>query len=199
MEDVKRMNAEKRHLKNQTVKVYKMLGRKADLLPWKEITQEIPDVIETIEKIDAEKFRPSKVSAFVDGIDYAEEPSPSLSEGQSSIEAEKQGAEVLSSSVDGPVQQGLPIKKAEEKAAIVDPRTGLSRPSNGAFFSNEWEYYDWYRAVEKESPGTLNDADWRYIEGYEASEEWREHYGERGYGRMARELIEESRSPNIQP
>ena len=66
MEDVKRMIAQKRDLKKQTVKLYKMLGRKADALPWKEIVQEIPDVIETIEKIEAEKPRSKIISPFLE-------------------------------------------------------------------------------------------------------------------------------------
>lgn len=69
---------------------------------------------------------------------------------------------------------------------IVDPRTGLSRPNDGTVFKNEFEYYDWYRSIEEKFPGILNHIDWRKIENYEASEEWEDFYGQRGYVRMAR-------------
>jgi len=66
MEDVKRMIAQKRSLKSQTVKLYKLLGKKQEQLPWKEIIQEVPDVVETIEKIEAEKPKSKFISPFVD-------------------------------------------------------------------------------------------------------------------------------------
>lgn len=66
MEDVKRMIAQKKSLKNQTVKLYKFLGKKQERLPWKEIIQEIPNVVEAIEKEEAKKPRAKFVSPFID-------------------------------------------------------------------------------------------------------------------------------------
>lgn len=66
MEDVKRMIAQKKSLKNQTVKLYKLLGKKQEQLPWKEIIQEVPNVVEAIEKIEAEKPKPKFISPFAD-------------------------------------------------------------------------------------------------------------------------------------
>ena len=55
VEDVKRMITEKRGLKKQTVKLYKLLGHKAsEQLPWKEIVETVPNVVETIEKAQSE-------------------------------------------------------------------------------------------------------------------------------------------------
>lgn len=65
MEDFKRMTAQKKSLKNQTVKVYKLLGKKQDLLPWKDIVQEIPNVVEAIEKIEAKKPKSKFISPSV--------------------------------------------------------------------------------------------------------------------------------------
>ena len=65
IEAVKRLNARKRSLKNQTVKLHKLLGQKsAQVLPWREIVQEIPNMVETIEKIEAEKPKPKIISPF---------------------------------------------------------------------------------------------------------------------------------------
>jgi putative transposase len=64
MEEVKRRIAQKRDLKKQTVKLYKMLGQKAGSLPYKEIIQEIPEIVETIEKIEIERFQPRLTSPF---------------------------------------------------------------------------------------------------------------------------------------
>lgn len=72
MEDVKRMIAQKKSLKKQTVKLYKLLGKKQDRLPWKEIIQEVPNIVEAIEKIEADKPRPKIVSPFRD--DESKEP-----------------------------------------------------------------------------------------------------------------------------
>jgi putative transposase len=66
MEDVKRQIAKKRDLKKQTVKLYRLLDKKQEQLPWKEIIQEIPDVVETIEKIEAEKPKPKFISPFLE-------------------------------------------------------------------------------------------------------------------------------------
>jgi putative transposase len=66
LEDVKRMIAQKKSLKNQTVKLYRLLGKKQDQLPWKEIVQEIPNVVEAIEKEEAEKPKAKFISPFSD-------------------------------------------------------------------------------------------------------------------------------------
>lgn len=186
MEDVKRMIAQKRSLKSQTVKLYKLLGKKQEQLPWREIINEVPDVIEAIEKEDAKKPRPPVISPFVDGIDYGNEPGAFALDEQNLIETEGQKDEIVSPFTDEPIQQEPSAKELYEKPIIVDSRTGLSRPNDGAVFKNEFEYYDWYRSIEEKFPGILNDADWRKIESYEASEEWEDFYGRRGYARIAR-------------
>jgi putative transposase len=61
MEEVKRGNARKRKLKSQTVEIYRLLGHKsAEILPLKEIVEEVPNVLKAIEKIDAEKTSQEK-------------------------------------------------------------------------------------------------------------------------------------------
>jgi putative transposase len=186
MEDVKRRIAQKRGLKKQTVKLYKMLGRKADALPWKEIVQEIPDVNEIIEKIEAEKPRPPIISPFIDGIDCSNEVGPLFSQEPNLTDSKSQKNEIVSPFIDEQIQKDLPTKGPAKKLIIVDPRTGLSRPSDGRVFKNEFEYYDWYRAIEEMSPGVLNEADWGKIETYEGSEEWEDYYGRSKYARMAK-------------
>jgi len=220
MEDVKRMIAQKRNLKKQTVKLYKMLGRKAESLPWKEIVQEIPDVIETIEKIEAEKPRPKMISPFIDEpeISIKEEDQPpdkkeviidprsGLSRpGDGSIfevelqrydwywdiekkmpgilndadwewikeyEASEQWRRIYSSSKDAHMMRG-----GSRPIIFVDPESGLSRPTKDGFFQSMWEYYDWYRDIEKQFPGILNDRDWGHIRDYEATKLCRDIYG----------------------
>jgi putative transposase len=73
MEEVKRQNAQKRSLKNQTVKLYRMLGMKAgQALPWKEIVSEVPDVVRQIEKIESQK-KIVRISPFVEEPERTED------------------------------------------------------------------------------------------------------------------------------
>ena len=61
MEAVKRAISAKRSLKSQTVRLHKMLGaRSAEALPWREIVEEVPDVVRAIEKRE-EKAQSSKL------------------------------------------------------------------------------------------------------------------------------------------
>jgi putative transposase len=85
MEDVKRMIAQKRSLKSQTVRLYRLLGKKQEQLPWKEIIQEIPNVVETIEKVEAKKPQPRIISPFLD----SPEPKAEI-EGHGDIETESE-------------------------------------------------------------------------------------------------------------
>jgi putative transposase len=187
VEHYKRGVAQKRSLKNQTIKLHKLLRKKQqDRLPWKEIINEVPNVIEAIEKEDAKKPRPPNISPFREEIDYGSGSGAFALDEQNLIETEGQKDEIVSPFTDEPIQQEPSTKEVCEKPIIVDPRTGLSRPSDGTVFENEFEYFDWYRSIEEQFPRTLNDTDWRKIENYEASAEWEDFYGRRGYARMVR-------------
>jgi putative transposase len=103
LEDVRRRIGQKRSLKKQTVKLYKMLGHKAEALPWKEIVQEIPDVVEIIEKIEAEKPKGKFISPFIDGINHGEEATE------------------------------LTPEVPDEDGIVVHPESGFSNPAGGYF------------------------------------------------------------------
>lgn len=76
MEEVKRQIAQKRKLKKQTIGLYRLLDYKAsEILPWKEIVNKVPSIIETIEKIEAEKPATKFISPFVNGVTYNESTS----------------------------------------------------------------------------------------------------------------------------
>ncbi len=65
MEAVKRAIAAKRSLKNQTVRLHKMLGaRSAEALPWREIVAEVPDVVKAIERAEEKTAKVVKISPF---------------------------------------------------------------------------------------------------------------------------------------
>jgi putative transposase len=70
MEAVKRAIARKKTVKRRTLELHKMLGSKqADqMLPWKEITAEVPKMAEAIEKIENEKKdrKVVSISPFID-------------------------------------------------------------------------------------------------------------------------------------
>jgi putative transposase len=67
VEEFKRQIARKKKLKSQTVNLYRLLSYKgSEMLPWKEIVNEVPNVIEAIEKIDAEKSKPKLIPQFVE-------------------------------------------------------------------------------------------------------------------------------------
>jgi putative transposase len=73
VEEFKRQIARKRNLKSQTVKLLRLLGHKsAEVLPLKEIVEEIPSVLKTIEKIDAERSSQEKRWPLPDGSDSVE-------------------------------------------------------------------------------------------------------------------------------
>jgi len=55
------------------------------------------------------------------------------------------------------------------KPLWVDPRSGLSRPTKNDYFDSMWEYYDWYKKIEKKFPGILNDKDWAHLRDFEAT------------------------------
>jgi putative transposase len=79
MADVKRQIARKRNLKSQTVKLYRLLGHKsAEVFPLKEIAEEIPSVLKTIEKIDAEKSSQEKRWPLPDESDSLESVSEAI-------------------------------------------------------------------------------------------------------------------------
>jgi hypothetical protein len=163
MEDVKRMIAQKRGLKKQTVKLYKMLGHKAESLPWKEIIQEIPDVIETIEKIEAEKFKTASSLSFINEPEFTDEE---LKEAFGCNENE----------VPVDPETGLP-----KPTIFVNPESGLSRPSENYRFDRQlgmFGPYDWYRKIEKEFPGVLNNKDWGHLRDFEATKLCRGIYAE---------------------
>jgi putative transposase len=177
MEEVKRRITQKRGLKKQTVKLYKMLGRKAESLPWKEIIQEIPDVIETIEKIEAEKFKTTPISPFVDGSEITtEELNRAFPPDENEIQVDP--------------ETGL------AKLLWVDPRSGLSRPTKNDYFDSMWEYYDWYKKIEKEFPGALNDKDWAHLRDFEATKLCRGLYGGSDYFPVKRTMLKQSAMDN---
>jgi hypothetical protein len=304
MEDVKRKIAQKRGLKKQTVKLYKMLGHKADSLPWKEIIQEIPNIPEIIEKMEAEKPKKNFISPFVDGVNYGEEtegltlripdkdavivdPRSGLTrpdgpafdnefeyyEFYAKIEKKLPGTlndkdrewireyeateqwkqfyegktlfpiskpkdksrtterpwfkgdyekydwlmkqdsfdqddrdfirefrkesslykhttfdddEELDKKIIKEPEANLSRKGSGKHVVIVDPRTGLSRPADGTIHEDQWEKYDWYMAVKKESPEALNNLDHEWIAEYEATDQWRRIYGSSEDAWMAR-------------
>jgi hypothetical protein len=198
MEDVKRMIAQKRALKSQTVKLYKLLGKKREQLPWKEIGEQVPDVEKMVERADAEKPRPAKISPFREEIDYSSEPDAIPSDEQNLIETKGQKNEIMPPFPDEPMQQEPAAKDPCEGPLIVDPRSGLSRPNDGTVFKYEFDYYDWYRSAEEKFPGILNDVDWRKIKSYEASPEWEDFYGRRGYVRMVM-IVRDLRHTSLEP
>jgi hypothetical protein len=79
MAEVKRQIARKRNLNSQTVKLYRLLGHKsAEVFPLKEIAKEIPSVLKTIEKIDAEKSSQEKRWPLPDESDSLESVSEDI-------------------------------------------------------------------------------------------------------------------------
>jgi hypothetical protein len=128
-----------------------------------------PEVAEVVKAIE-DKRKPTKIiSAFLDEEDDA----------------------IPEASVEVPKDEIIidPETDLSKSSIFVDPRTGLSRPSDGTIFKEEFEYYDWYRAIEEKYPGTLNNTDWRNIERYEATEDWKDYYGRIGYARMTRTIV----------
>ena len=65
-EDLKRRISRKRNLKRQTIKLYRLLGKNQSVLPWKEIVEEVPNVVEKIEQIEAERKETKFISPFID-------------------------------------------------------------------------------------------------------------------------------------
>lgn len=183
MEDVKRMIAQKRSLKKQTVKLYKLLGGKQGQLPFKEVIKEVQAVIE------AKTTQPQIIRPFGDEepLDIDSKPVP---------EEEKFGMAAESGRHNpGPtIEENLQNKEGvgfnqileDFLTPVIDPRTNLSRPGDSTVFRDDFEYYEWYRKINERFPGKLTNEDWKKIEGYEASEEWRDFYGRRGIPRMVR-------------
>lgn len=166
MEEIKRQISKQRSLRNQTVKLHQMLGMKAvKVLPWKEIMAEIPNVIETIEKVENEK-ECVHVSPFLDEDEKMSQDPVSATE-----ETDPDGKAVL---VDGkPV-----IVKG--RAVIVTERSPLSLPEGGRFFQDDYKRYEWYQDVEKQCPGALNLEDWGWIYDFERSGFWKSIYSQAG-------------------
>jgi putative transposase len=66
VEEVKRQIAHNRKLKRDTVNLFRRIGHKAsEMFPWKEIVQEVPNVVEALEKIESEKPRPKSILPFI--------------------------------------------------------------------------------------------------------------------------------------
>ncbi len=165
MEHVKRMIAQKRSLKRQTIRLCKILGTKQDLLPWKEIIQEVPNVIETIENIEAEKPASRTISPFVDGVIYSEGW-----EGERPIR--------ISSFLDAPIDSEFDIARgtdplaAEEEPCEDKPKYKL--PKDWSNFKGEWwERYDYHMAQD---PASLNQEDLEFIDWYKTTSEYKAIY-----------------------
>ncbi|MFB3887618.1 MAG: Mu transposase C-terminal domain-containing protein [Thermodesulfobacteriota bacterium] len=183
MEDVKRMLTQKRSLKRQTVKLVSMFGGRQGQLPLKETIEEVQAVIET------KKAVPRIISPFADDEPLDIAPLPSL--GQDKPEAPAETSEPKPGSlIEKSIQDKDEIIFGQglegDSILFIDPRTNLNRPSDGTVFKNEFEYYEWYRAINEKFPGILTDEDWKKIERYEATEEWRDFYGKRGIPCMER-------------
>jgi putative transposase len=162
-EAARRIIAERRRLLRQT-KMLSNLAKSASPEVIDLISRKDPNLLEYIEAENS-KNEPQRIS-----------PWP----GEESISTEI-GLEIPKNEII------VDSEKEPSKSTIfVDPRTGLSRPGDGRVFKNEFEYYDWYRAIEEVSPGALNEADWKKIEIYEASKEWEDYYGRSKYARMAK-------------
>jgi len=154
LEDVKRMIAQKKSLKKQTVKLYRLLGKKQEQLPWREIIQEVPSVLEAIEKIEAEKPKAKRLSPFDDGFTYRDESeakakrlSPFVDGVTYSDESDRRRPEFISPFIDEP----------EADVEALGDATTNQRP--------RWEYdfekYDW--VMEQ---GTLTPDDRKWIDWY---------------------------------
>lgn len=91
---------------------------------------------------------------------------------------------------DGDVDEALENRWHQiKKGLIVDPDTGLSEPAIDAkvLTECEWVRYMFYREIEKRFLGTLTDADWKWIEKYEAGKDWEFLYSSTyKYARLAR-------------
>jgi putative transposase len=71
VEEFKRQIARKRRLKRQTTNDVRRNPKALETLPWRKIIQEVPNTVEALEKIEAEKPVTKNISPFVD--DPAEE------------------------------------------------------------------------------------------------------------------------------
>jgi putative transposase len=159
----RRITAERRRLFRQT-KTLSNMAKTASPEVIDLISRKDPDLLEYIEAKNS-KNEPQRISPWPDEESTSTETGPEIPKNEIIVDSEREPS---------------------KSTIFVDPRTGLSRPSDGRVFKDEFEYYDWYRAIEEMSPGVLNKADWGKIETYEASEEWEDYYGRSKYARMAK-------------
>jgi putative transposase len=116
-----------------------------------ESLQRSPEIAEVVKAIEDKQQPQTFTSAFVE--DNAPSPQPSAASRCDSK----------------PRDEG-------EKEIVVDPRSGLNRPTDGTIFSCEIERYDWYMEVMKKDPALINEADRQWIAEYEATDQWMRIY-----------------------
>jgi putative transposase len=183
MEDVKRMISQKRSLKKQTIKLYKLLGGKQEQLPFKETIEEVQAVIE------AQNTGSRIISPWPDDEPLDVDPRLSPEESKPDTAAETDRFRLGSIIEEGSQNKSeIVFDQKPEDAAIffVDPRTNLNRPNDGTVFGNDFEYYEWLLDLNEKFPGNLTNESWKKIEEYEATEEWKDFYGKSGIPLMAR-------------
>jgi hypothetical protein len=147
------------------------------------------DLAETIQKIqDTKKPKIARISPWPD------EPEKPHKGEIPDCEKDLNRKLILGKEASETAPKGPDEHRVIDDLFVVDPRTGLSRPNDDTVFTNEFEYYDWYRSIEEKLPRALNDIDWKKIEKYEASAEWEYFYGRRGYARMVR-IVSDLRQP----
>ncbi|MBM4277278.1 MAG: DDE-type integrase/transposase/recombinase [Deltaproteobacteria bacterium] len=186
MEDVKRQIAQKKSQKKQTVKLLKMFNLSVEnqkQFDYRETIKEVQAVIEakaTVHQI---------ISPFADDVplDIDFRSSPEKAENNTISEGDELKFE---STVEEDIQNkdGIVSDQISEDAPTlsVDPRTNLSRPGDGTIFRDDFEYYEWYRGINERFPGILTNEDWKKIEKYEATEEWTDFYGKRGFPHLVK-------------
>jgi hypothetical protein len=134
LEDVKRMIGQKKSLKKQTVKLYRLLGKKQEQLPWREIIQEVPSVLEAIEKIEAEKPKAKFLSPFVDGVTYSDE-------------SDRRKPEFISPFIDEP--EAIDAESPRDATTNQRPR-----------WKYDYEKYDWLMEQGTLTPADRKWIDW---------------------------------------
>jgi len=176
-EAYQRMNAVKRKCRRKVFELREMLDEKAaEALPWKQIIGKDPDIVKTIEKIEAKKPRSESISPFVDGVTYGEESklvSTFIDELESDASIEKEHEGLISSGQDGEtraeeapgsVDTGMPAVESKERPEYKPPK-------DWSDFNGEW--WEMYGYLMQQDPATLTQEQLEFIDWYRTTSEYR--------------------------
>jgi len=213
MEDVKRRIAQKKSLKNQTVKLYKLFGKNQDRLPWKEIIEEAPNVIKAIEAEEAKK--PPESKRITPWIDEPERIGTEANQLESSDqngnarprwEYDYEKYDWLMEQVtltpadrkwidDYRASSSLHKHKVFNDAEELDKKVALceeSKKSEEYLPAKDWSGFsgDWFERYDyhlKQDPDSLTQDDLDWIEWYRTTSEYQSIYCQESTGLLSGE------------